>query len=170
MPENELDFDDEMYQPRAVLVVTAPELDTEALTQGLGLQPVHSWLQGEFDDEMDEMAEESGWVYAATLDGTEPDPERHLVALLDQIEPKRAVLDAAVSGGAIVLIDLQWTCNLEGTSNPILQAGTLARLAALGVPIELSPSFDNDFFFGAGLEEDWEFDDEDEEPRSNGKQ
>ncbi|HRF59743.1 MAG TPA: DUF4279 domain-containing protein [Fimbriimonadaceae bacterium] len=168
MPEQDLNLDDDPMQPRAVLIVSAPDLDTAKLTLDLGLEPIHTWAEGDADSDLEDAAEQPGWVFALEPDQVELDAEQHLLNLIDVLEPKGDVLRAVVTGGGHAVIDLQWLCNIDGTSNPVLQPETLRRLGALGVMVDLSPVFDNDFFFGAGLDEDWEFDDE--EKPSNGKQ
>lgn len=99
------------------------------------------WIEGVLGRQA--TSTDGGWFLESREFGTSRDLRRHLAWLLDFAEARPAALDRARSEGWEFVVLCLWSSAL-GHGGPVIDAGTLGRLAALGLDLQFDIYFPSD--------------------------
>jgi hypothetical protein len=128
-------MDDEGKWSKAGLRIFGETLQPEEIGLALGLKATHTYLKGELmRPGHTSVRQESGWLLDSPL-SKRSDMVDHLKWLLDSLEPKRDVIRELSRKYRIDFFCGFASMNQQGGFT--LDSVTLARLAELGVPLEL---------------------------------
>jgi uncharacterized protein DUF4279 len=111
-----------------------PDLDLDAISQQLDLTPTWTRRKGQIYDGRKNPNRISIWALDTEGIITSRDARRHLDWLLDQLEPKAAVLAQFREHGYEMDLYCMW-CRLGGTGGPMLSPYQMARMATLELTI-----------------------------------
>jgi hypothetical protein len=128
-------MDDEGKWSKAGLRIFGETLQPEEIGLALGLKATHTYLKGELmSPGHTSVRQESGWLLDSPV-SKRSDMVDHLKWLLDSLEPKRDVIRELSRKYRIDFFCGFASMNQQGGFT--LDSVTLARLAELGVPLEL---------------------------------
>jgi hypothetical protein len=119
----------------ASLRITKPGMSAAAVTARLGIEPTYTHEVGDAFGRGDQRRKQAIWSLSTKANGRGRLDE-HLARLLDQVEPKRSVIEELADEGYV----MDWFCFVGvegGQGGVVLAADLLRRLAALPIELDL---------------------------------
>jgi hypothetical protein len=122
----------------ATFRVAHESLAPESITRDLGLEPSAAHRKGDLmypkNPASDHRHRSGQWSLSTNGRVESRDLRRHVVWLLDRLEPKRAALVRLQCDGFRIDIFCFW-CSAAGQGGPMLDPNQMGRLASLALPI-----------------------------------
>lgn len=145
---NSLEENGNCLMAHATFRVVGEELDPDAVSAALNLIPSHSLRRDQFVPTATEVRrQETGvWLLKSESKVASTSLERHLVYLLDQVEPGVAALDELRRSQAVTIDFFCFWMSATGHGGPIFSAPLMQRVAAVGAELGID-------FYGGGVED-----------------
>lgn len=129
---------DDVERVRATLRIYHPELEPDAVTELLGIEPSVSWKQGDqpygWTKKPGHQAPSGGWLLSSRLDVRGNDAMAHIEWLLDQVVGSATRLKQLQDKGFMVDVVVAWHA-ITWNTTPTLTPHIMRRLAKHNLPV-----------------------------------
>lgn len=134
----------------ATFRVLGDDLDPDVVTRLLGIEPTQALRRDQLVPTATNVRRQETGVWLLKSEGkvSSTSLERHLIYLLDRIEPQLAALAAYLAAGEATADFFCFWLSATGHGGPILSADVMRRVGATGAELGI------DFYGGAAVEDD----------------
>jgi uncharacterized protein DUF4279 len=123
----------------AALRIGHAELNPEAMSQEIGIEPTVAWRRGDLLPSPgggSAVAEEGVWMFASPEELRSDDARRHIDHVLDVVEAHATAISRLQAAGYGLAVSCYWVSRW-GYGGPTLSARQMARLARFGLPLRI---------------------------------